>query len=299
MTKAAADISVIIRTLNEEEFLPELLSAIVRQSTPGHSVEVVLVDSGSRDRTLDIAAQYGCRILHIQKKDFTFGRSLNMGCAAATGTYMVMISGHCVPVGRSWLQDLIKPLMDGDASYVYGRQIGRAGYNKSSEFRLFEKYYPNESAVPQAGFFCNNANAALLRSVWGNNQFDEDLTGLEDMALAKQLVEIGHKIGYVSEAVVEHIHQEDWRQVRRRYEREALALQKIMPEVHLSFTDFLRYTISGILHDFSHALSERRFWQDAFEIIMFRTMQYWGSYRGNNTHRKLSQKRKDQYFYPG
>lgn len=83
------------------------------------------------------------------------------------------------------------------------------------------------------GFFCNNANSALKTSAWKEYRFAEDLTGLEDMFFAKQLTLDGKKIGYVAEAPVYHIHDESWRQIRLRYEREAVALQRIIPELQL------------------------------------------------------------------
>ena len=64
-------ISIVIRTLNEEKHLPELLSSIHEQKLDdGLNLEVVIIDSGSTDRTLRIAEQHGCRITHIQKQDF-------------------------------------------------------------------------------------------------------------------------------------------------------------------------------------------------------------------------------------
>ena len=292
------DISVVIRTLNEAKWLPELLDAIQKQNLRGFTCEVILVDSGSTDSTLAIAKSFGCKIVTINKSEFTFGRSLNIGCEAAEGRFLVFISGHCVPVGEDWLYNLCKPLDDGICSYTYGRQIEREGYSKYSEKQLFLKYFPDSSKIPQEDFFCNNANSALQKSAWRRYPFDEEVTGLEDMVLAKQLWQDGEKIGYVATAVVEHIHEETWRQVKRRYEREAIALQGILPEVHVNFGDFLRYTLSGIMFDSSAALQERRFWRSLGEIVMFRTMQYWGTYCGNNEHRKLSRKAKEKYFYP-
>lgn len=292
------DASIVIRTYNEERWLGEALDACFRQQTGDLEFEVVIVDSGSTDGTLDIAEHYGARVTHIKKSDFTFGRSLNIGCDFARGNYLVFISGHCIPVGTNWLIELIKPLVSGDVAFTYGRQQGREGVTKFSEEQLFKKYFPSHSAVPQEGFFCNNANSAMLKSVWEKYKFDEDVTGLEDMVLGKRLVADGLRLGYVAEAAVIHLHNETWSKVKTRYEREAVALQDIMPEVHVSFGDFLRYTIAGVLLDCSEALSARTLWKEFASIVMFRTMQYWGSYKGNNDHRRLSQARKDRYFYP-
>ena len=118
------------------------------------------------------------------------------------------------------------------------------------------------------------------------------------MHLAKRLVADGAAIGYVADAPVNHCHHEDWNQVKGRFEREAIALQNIMPEIHITFADFSRYFVSAVLADFGAALQKRQLWTTLPEIVMFRLMQFWGSYRGNHDHRKLSRERKESYFYP-
>ena len=114
--------SIIIRTFNEQQYLDELLSKITEQESKLSDIEVVIVDSGSTDRTLEIAEKHECRITHIPKKEFTFGRSLNIGCEFSRGDIFVFVSGHCIPANRIWLDELIKPIIDGKASYTYGRQ---------------------------------------------------------------------------------------------------------------------------------------------------------------------------------
>lgn len=292
------DVSIVIRTYNEARWLGEALAACSRQDSTDFKFEIVVVDSGSTDDTLAIAEKYGARVTHIKKADFTFGRSLNIGCDFAVGKFLVFISGHCIPVGDQWLTNLVRPLQEGVVSYTYGKQQGRSGVTKFSEEQLFKKYFPDRSALPQEGFFCNNANSALPKAIWEKYGFDEAVTGLEDMVLAKSLVDAGHKIGYIADAPVIHLHDESWSKVKIRYEREAVALQDILPEVHISFRDFIRYTAAGVMFDWSEALSQRVFWKEAGNIFMFRLMQYWGAYKGNNDHRRLSQARKDRYFYP-
>lgn len=295
--KAAVIASIIIRSYNEEKWLGSLLDALGQQDFPSTSVEVILVDSGSTDGTVSIATKAGCVIRHIPKDEFTFGRSLNLGCSAANGNVLVFISAHCIPVDSDWLKKMIQPLETGQFHYGYGRQIGHV-LTRFSEKQLFAKYFPASSGEAQGGIFCNNANAAILRDVWANVRFDEELTGLEDMELASRLLKAGFRLGYVPDAPVFHIHEESWAKIRTRYEREAIALQTIMPEVHVHFTDFLRYFLSAILHDASEALQQRCFLREIPGIVVFRFMQYWGSYRGNNDHRRVSRMRKERYFYP-
>ena len=290
-------VSVIIRTLNEEKYLPELMSMVRKQLSNDFEVEIVIVDSGSTDKTLDIAKSHNARITFIQKENFSFGRSLNIGCEFADGKYLVFISGHCIPTDESWIQELVLPLKEGICHYTYGRQQAR-DTTKFSERQLFSKYFPETSQIPQDGFFCNNANAALRKTVWENYKFDEKLTGCEDMELAKRLCGDGGKIGYVSKASTFHIHDETWLQVKTRYEREAVALQKIMPEVQLTKFDVLKFFLAGVAKDIRAALSSRSLIGNFGSIIMFRWAQFYGAYVGNHLVRQVSKKLKDRYFYP-
>lgn len=289
--------SIVIRTLNEAQHLGDLMQMIAVQETDGLEVETVLIDSGSTDATVAIAQAYGARITTISKAEFSFGRSLNRGCDFATGDFLVFISGHCVPVDAHWLQRLCQPLIDGTADYTYGRQIGDDSSNYS-ERRIFAKYFPDTSQVPQEGFFCNNANSAVARSAWERFRFDEELTGLEDMELAKRMVQVGHKVGYVANAPVFHHHQESWRQVRRRFEREAMALRQIMPEVQLSRVDVARFTMASIWGDWRAAWRNKITSTSLIDMARYRWNQFTGSYKGNHQHKALSQSAKERFFYP-
>lgn len=290
--------SVVIRTFNEQTHLPRLLEAIAEQELDEQlRVEVVIVDSGSTDDTLAIARSFDARITHIRKSEFSFGRSLNVGCRFAEGDALVFVSGHCIPASKRWLAELVAPLREGTVAYTYGRQIG-AETTKFSEARLFEKYFPAHSLIPQDGFFCNNANAAITRDAWEEHGFDEALTGLEDMELAQRLVKAGGAVGYVAEAPVHHIHDEGWAQVRHRYEREALAMQRIAPSMHITWLDAARFFTRAVAHDLSASAVEGSFLRNATNIVKFRSMQYLGTWRGNREHRRLSQRMKLRYYYP-
>jgi len=292
-----AQASIVIRTLNEARHLDDLLVAIASQHTNGLNHQVVIVDSGSTDGTLEIAERHGCRILHITREEFSFGRSLNIGCQAANGDILVITSGHCVPTDDHWLQRLCQPILDGMAEYTYGRQVGGPD-SHFSECRIFAKYYPEGSRIPQDGFFCNNANSALLRSTWVQHLFDEELTGLEDMELAQRLVRKGVRLAYVADAGVFHFHNETWSHVRRRFEREAIALQRIMPQLHVSILDTLRYLVSSVWKDWRFARRDETASVSLSNIARYRWNQYIGSWKGNHEHRKLSHTEKDKYFYP-
>ena len=290
------DISIIIRTLNEDRYLGQLLKSIRHQKC-GLSKEIVLIDSGSTDETITIAEKNKCKILNISREEFSFGRSLNRACEASLGQYLVIVSGHCIPKGRLWMHDLITPLCEGKADYVYGRQMGGAE-TFWSESQIFDKYFPSKSQVPQMGYYCNNANSAIRREVWQHYKFDEELTGLEDMHLAKRLVNEGGTVGYVAEACVYHLHHEKWQQISRRFEREALALQKICPEVIVRRRDFVRYFVRAIIKDIATSKLESIKPRHLINIIAYRYFQYTGSYNGSKKQKMTSKRLRDSYFYP-
>jgi len=292
-----ATASIVIRTLNEAKHLAQLLDGIRAQNTGDLQVDLVLVDSGSTDGTVEIARRGGCRIVTISREEFSFGRSLNIGCDAAYGDFLVFVSGHCIPVDDQWLRQLCRPLQDGSAAYSYGRQVG-GPETRFSEKQIFAKYFPAYSKIPQNGYYCNNANSAILRDAWAPRRFDEELTGLEDMHLAKQLVEDGHNVAYVADACVYHLHDESWQQIRRRFEREALALQQIMPHVHIRQRDLVRYIVSSIRVDLKRARAEGVVTNSLVDIVKYRIHQYLGSYMGNRGHQELSHIEKERYFYP-
>ncbi len=118
------------------------------------------------------------------------------------------------------------------------------------------------------------------------------------MHLGKRLASQGMPIGYIADATVHHLHDESWMNIKNRFEREAIAMQHIMPEVHLSVGDFVRYSVSSILLDWRAAIQRGQLLKYWSEIIMYRVAQYWGSYRGNHLHRQLSRQLKERYFYP-
>ena len=288
-------VSIIVRTLNEEKFLPECLLQIKKQNYCG-LVEIVVVDSGSTDETVKIANRFNSKIIHILKSEFTFGRSLNFGCEASNGEVLVFLSAHCIPCDENWLYNLIKPLIEGISSYAYGRQIPRHGISSFSEGMVFNKYLPQHSMTPQIGYFCNNANSAIQRRTWEKFRFNEALTGLEDMELAKRLVDSGGSISYVASSSVEHIHEEPWKRIKIRYEREAAALVHIEPCLSLSFGQALWIFLLSVKLDIN-ALNVKSL-SSIRDVILYRACQYYGSLIGSCASKTHVSKMGTEYFYP-
>ena len=166
--------SIVIRAYNEEQHIARLLTGILEQTVK--DVQIILVDSGSRDATVAIASRFPVEVVHIQPQDFTFGRSLNVGIAAAKADLVVMASAHVYPVYPDWLEKLLEPFNDPQIGLSYGKQRGGAS-SKYSEHQVFRSWYPDQSTARQAHPFCNNANAAIRRALWQQHPYDELLSG--------------------------------------------------------------------------------------------------------------------------
>ncbi|MGH2621271.1 MAG: glycosyltransferase family 2 protein, partial [Anaerolineales bacterium] len=173
----APDCSIVIRAYNEEKHLGRLLSGIERQV--GVRAETILVDSGSTDQTVAVASDFSVTVLSISPSEFTFGRSLNLGCSRASGEFIVVASAHVYPVYPDWLQRLLVPLQDPQVALTYGKQRG-GSLTRFSEHQVFAKLFPDLPPSRLAHPFCNNANAAIRRELWRQRAYDEDLPGLED-----------------------------------------------------------------------------------------------------------------------
>ena len=286
--------SIVIRAYNEEKHIGRLLEGIRQQTLK--DVEIILVDSGSTDGTVSVAELFGARIVHIPSDEFTFGRSLNFGVQAATREFVVIASAHVYPVYPDWIESLLRPFEDEQVALTYGKQRGYEG-SQYSEHQIFHQWYPDESNPNQETAFCNNANAAIRKSLWEKNPYDETLTGLEDLAWGKWAREQGHKIAYVAEAEIVHIHNETPRGVYNRYRREAMALRKIYPEANFNLYDFFRSSITNIFSDMWHAVRERVLWKNIASIFWFRIMQFHGTRMGHRETSLVTPQLRETFYY--
>jgi glycosyltransferase involved in cell wall biosynthesis len=288
-------VSVIVRCLNEAAHIGRLLDGLLEQSPAPD--EIVIVDSGSTDETLEIAAQYPTKILHIAPDEFSFGRALNLGCEVASGDILVSVSAHVYPIFDSWLRELTAPFASPSVSLTYGRQQGddRTSY---SERRIFTQWFPVESEPNQRHPFCNNANSAVRRDVWERYRFDEALTGLEDLALARRVIDDGGTIAYVATAPIVHVHEETWAKIRNRYRREAIAHKTIYDEQRMGRFEAVGLAVVNIGGDLLYAARKRALLRNAASIVGFRTAQFIGSYQGFAQSGPVHAELKRRFYYP-
>ncbi len=287
--------SIVIRAFNEEEHIGRLLTGISQQTV--EAPETILVDSGSTDATVAIASKFPVRFVEISPEEFTFGRSLNRGIAAASGEFIVIISAHCFPVYPDWLERLLEPFEDAAVAAAYGKQRG-GKTNHYSEHQFFRQYFPDLSQLNQGQPFTHNANAAIRKKLWEEHPYNEQLTGLEDLAWSSWAKGQGYRLSYVAEAEVVHVHDETYAQVYNRYKREAIALKQILPESRFTLRDMISMSLRKILSDSAQARREKVLGEYAWSILRFRFLQYLATWFGYRYAGKIDAQLHQQFYYP-
>ena len=287
--------SLIVRCFNEEAHIGRLLAGALSQTHKPD--EIVVVDSGSTDATLEIAASFDVQIVSIEPELFSFGRALNVGLAASVAEIAVFASAHVYPVYDTWIEHLVAPFHDQRVALTYGRQQTPPN-GRFSEQRLLSQWFPARSALRQQHPFCNNANAAVRRSEWEQRPYDEQLTGLEDLDWAKYAMERGHSIAYVAEAPVVHVHDESFTQVFNRYRREAIAHKDIYNDQEMGMGTAARLAAFNVFGDYREALRTGRLQGNLLDIPRFRAAQFLGTYRGFAQSGPVTDVLRRRFYYP-
>lgn len=303
-------ISIVIRCLNENDNLKILIPILQKQTLENY--ELIFVDSGSTDGTLDTIKSYfnnanNVLLTHIKKEEFTFGKSLNIGFDKAQGELVVSLSAHCFPISNEWLKNITQPFSDKNVGIVYGKQSPHKN-TRFSEASVQEKWFSGKSMIKE-DIFLNNGNAAYRKSLWDEIKFDETLTGLEDINFGLHAKSKGWKLYYSNEADVQHLHNENYKTIRNRYRREAEALKVIFDKhkiysskfnlklYNLTFIACIQGFLRGIIYDINKKRYTKLPYNNLNDILKYRYNQFYGTYKGLN---KMIDKNKmtEMYFYP-
>lgn len=220
------DISIVIRTKNEEKCIGRTLEQVSAQDYRGN-YEIIIVDSGSSDRTARIASGFPLRFYAINKEPFSYGYALNYGQSVSAGKIIVFLSAHCIPADAGWLANLITPLAkDKRVAAVYGKQLPIKGSNPIEEFEL-GIFFPEDNLPAKAIF--SNANCAIKKEILEKYPFNEEMAYGEDFLWRNKLpVDIG--VVYAPGAKVYHSHPDSLRYWAAHHERVGIAtgyLQKV------------------------------------------------------------------------
>jgi len=259
----AVDISIVIPVKNGEKYLDYLLKAVFSQKVSSE-FEVIVVDSGSKDRTIDIITQYPVTLYQINDYEFNHGLTRNFGISKAKGKYIVLMTQDAVPYDSHWLIQLIDAInSDENIAGVYSRQIPSQDVDVLMQLITARSFAsekgkrqskirnPAEYArlLPREKYrFCNfdNVSSCIRKEVWEKCPFPKTEFG-EDIEWAKTVLERGYQINYEPDSIVYHSHNfsiQNWYRRNRLNSNKLAALFGIytISNIYKLFAFFLIYT---------------------------------------------------------
>jgi rhamnosyltransferase len=211
-------ISVVIPVKDGERYLPELLDSLAREGVD----ETLVIDSGSRDRSLEIVRSVGVELLEIEPGEFSHGRTRNLGGERSSGDLICFLTQDATPVA-GWADAYRGAFkLDEGVGAAYGPHLPRADTSPMIARELtefFASFSANGSAVIQRSedsTFLSNVNACYLRECWEEIRF-RDVSYSEDQAFGSDLLQAGWVKVYHPGAAVLHAHDYGTFEFMRRY----------------------------------------------------------------------------------
>lgn len=299
------DVSIVIPTKNAGKQFEQVLQAVFGQKT-SYTYEVICVDSGSKDGTVELIRKYPCRLFQIPASEFGHGKTRNYGASKGTGAYIVFITQDAMPASDTWLQNFIDAMeLDRDIAGGFGIHYPYPGCNLldvrdlASHFKGFgeentiywledkERYERDEGYRHFLAFFSDN-NSCLRRSVWEKYPY-ENVNFAEDQLWAKKMIELGYKKVYCPFAPVYHSHNYKASTYFARYYDEYKALYELH---HFEIADHWK-RLPGMLYrqvrgdcvyikHLDMKFSKKIYW--AFYSLFRNFGRFYGGYLGGKYH---------------
>lgn len=239
-----AMVSVIIPTKNAGDEFDYTLRRIVQQEGI-EGIELIIIDSGSQDRTLEISKRYTDNIFQVPPEEFHHGETRNIGAGKAAGEFLVFTVQDAIPVGPQWLYKLIHPIHSGQASAVTVRQVPRSdadlfaswsiwGYNQYLGYdsdrlvdnSLFKKFDDLDLKGKRTVAGLDNVCLGIGKTVFDRYRFTKSYA--EDLDLGVRLVQDGHRLIFQSSNAVIHSHTKPSLYLFKRYYVDTVSLLNIL-----------------------------------------------------------------------
>lgn len=216
--------TIILLTKNGGKDLNDCLSAIFSQKT-SHAFEVIAIDSGSTDTTLDILGKFQVRIVQIKPEEFRHGATRNLGAREAKGKFLVYVTQDAIPFNEHWLELLINGFgNDEKIAGVYSRNIPKPGCDPF-EARYIARAWGEKREVKNLEncrnfkklVFFSNTSSCIRKNVWEKYPFNDKLVQTEDQEWSKKVLESGYTIIYEPGSKVYHSHNYPIRKLFGKY----------------------------------------------------------------------------------
>lgn len=247
-------VSFVIRTKNEENKIENVLKSIRSQKT-SEKIEIIIVDSGSIDSTLNIAQKYGCKVIKISPNTFTWGYALNIGVRNANGDIIGIISGHCILIDDYCVERICSAFKkDYNLAAIYGRQEGN---NSDDPFEKYNnsKYYPNVDGLhylsqeKNYGTTISNACCFLRKSVWNDVKYDEKIQSCEDAKWADEVISKGYELAYCGDIGVYHSHKLNYEYLYKKSFWREYEMKIIRKDNNKRVFYFVKFMIKHLIYD--------------------------------------------------
>lgn len=210
--------SVVIRNRNERTHLEPLLRALTLQTV---RPEVVVVDNESTDGSAEVAAASGAKLVHLSKREFSYGHAINIGVAGASAEIMIMLSAHCLPVGKRFIEGCLEPFTDARVAAVRCIRVERA--DEWLDPLTLEGPIPFDRPW---WFWTENNGCAFRKSVWQEIPFDERIEACEDRLWCYQVLNAGYHITTAQAWYRYNSNERFWPSLNK-YRRELTAIYRV------------------------------------------------------------------------
>jgi GT2 family glycosyltransferase/glycosyltransferase involved in cell wall biosynthesis len=213
-------VSVVIPVKDGGRYLAQLLTAVREQG--GEAVELLVIDSGSRDDSVELARAAGAAIHQIAPEEFGHGRTRNLAMELASGDIVCFLTQDAVPA-PGWLDAHLAAFeLEPKVGAVYGPHLPRPDTSPMIARELdgfFASMAPDgEPALQRAGdlAFLSNVNASYARACWREIRF-ADIAYAEDQAFGQAMLAAGWTKVFHPGAAVRHAHDYGPLEFARRY----------------------------------------------------------------------------------
>lgn len=285
-------VTIVIPAKNEEKNLRRCLQAVMDQNTDA-PVEIVVIDSGSTDHTIEIVREFEFVRLHcIEPREFAHGKTRNLGASLARGDILVFLNADAVPVGDLWLDSLLRPLLeDGNVAGTYSRHVPQDDCHLYMKRDLAQSM-PEESRVKEGDrpldfMQYSTVSGAMRKSVWQNFPFDDRIAIAEDQDWAKRVLDAGYKIVYASRSVVTHSHNYSNRElyrikysVARSFHRFESRSSAMVIGFVLALGGFVLKTMGDWKYIWTGGVGLKKKIRQTHIALGARIATFWGKYRG-------------------
>lgn len=255
-------VTVVVLTKNAEPFLEDTLPAIFNQETD-FDFDVLVIDSGSKDRTLEILAAYPIKVIRIPPETFNHGETRNLAVREANpqSDTIVLLSQDATPYNSSWLQNLVQPFReDVQIAGVFSRHVPRedasasvvrqlaTGIQCGGEQRLDKRMPERMEEFEKNRFWYNffsNTSSAIMREVWREFPF-EKVDFAEDALWADTVIRNGYTIVFEPQSIVIHSHSYSILEQFRQNVDHAYAMHQLFQPEEYKRTSYWIRRIAGI-----------------------------------------------------